>query len=150
MRLSDVISDRDNNFNLLRWTSAGAVLVSHSFVIVTGNKDSEPLKAWLGITPGSIAVDIFFFTSGLLVTGSLARRHSVTRFAFARFMRIYPALIAMTLSTVVVLGLTSSSLGMPDFFFTHKRKPISSKTQRFGWVLLERCRAFLPPTHCHR
>ena len=133
MRLSDVISDRDNNFNLLRWISAWAVLVSHSFVIVTGDKDSEPLKAWLGITPGSIAVDIFFFTSGLLVTGSLARRHSVTGFAFARFMRIYPALIAMALGTVVILGLTSSNLGRSDFFLHPQTQTYIFKNTTLWW-----------------
>jgi hypothetical protein len=39
------------------------VLASHSFAIATGDVNREPLRLWLGVTPGTIAVDIFFLCS---------------------------------------------------------------------------------------
>lgn len=103
MPLSQYVEGRDNNFNLLRVVAAFLVLFSHSFPLSTGHVDSEPLRQWLGITPGSIAVDIFFVTSGFLVTGSLIKREGVRQFLWARALRIYPALwVAVALTTLAV------------------------------------------------
>lgn len=113
--LGDFVGSRDNNFNLIRFLAASAVLFSHSFPLATGDRASEPLRQW-GITPGSVAVDTFFLTSGFLVTGSLLARRSVLRFAAARALRIYPALIVAVLLTVLAVGLGFSSLPMPAFF----------------------------------
>ncbi len=103
---------RDNNFNLIRMIAALAVLISHSFALASGDPNTEPLRAWLGVTPGSLAVDIFFVTSGFLVTGSLLKSGDIPDFIVARVLRIYPALLVMTLMTACVLGpaLTTSSL----------------------------------------
>jgi peptidoglycan/LPS O-acetylase OafA/YrhL len=103
-RLSDVVHGRNNNFHLLRLVAALAVLGSHAFPLATGDRSIEPLRAELGCTPGSIAVDLFFLVSGLLVTISLVRRASVVDFARARFFRIWPALAVALLLTVLVLG----------------------------------------------
>jgi hypothetical protein len=55
---------RDNNFNLVRFAAAFAVLWSHSYAIVL-SPAFEPWVQWLGYTPGGVAVDVFFITSGL-------------------------------------------------------------------------------------
>jgi len=111
MRIAEGLArDRhENNFNLIRITAALVVLVSHSFVIATGDPAREPLRIWLGTTPGTIAVDVFFITSGFLVTKSLLDRGSFKNFVLARFLRIYPAMIVMTLLTVLIFGLLFSS-----------------------------------------
>ena len=62
---------RDNNFNLIRFLAASAVLLSHSFALAVGRSSAEPLRALLGTTLGQIAVDVFFLTSGFLVMASL-------------------------------------------------------------------------------
>ena len=113
MKLSSLVHDRDNNFNLIRITAAFAVLCSHSFLSVTGTY--EPLTASLGMTLGSIAVDIFFITSGFLVTSSLISRNSSVDFVCARVLRIYPALVVMVTVSVIALGLFFSSFSLLSF-----------------------------------
>lgn len=104
MKLSNVTQGRNNNFNLVRIVAALAVLVTHSFVLSSGNPDDEPLRRTLGMTIGSIAVDVFFVTSGLLVTASLLRSQSVVAFAWSRCLRIFPGLLVMLLLTVFLIG----------------------------------------------
>ncbi|RYF39834.1 MAG: acyltransferase, partial [Comamonadaceae bacterium] len=64
----DILSKgRNNNLNLIRMLAATMVLVSHSYVVVSGDPHSEPWVRLLGMTPGGIAVDAFFVLSGFLV-----------------------------------------------------------------------------------
>ena len=118
-RLSAVVLGRDNNFHLIRLLAASAVLFSHSFPLATGNLTSEPLRALLGCTPGSIAVDLFFTISGLLVTMSLVRRNSVADFVRARFFRIWPALTVAVALAVFVIGPVFTSLPISAYFSSH-------------------------------
>jgi peptidoglycan/LPS O-acetylase OafA/YrhL len=104
LKLSYFTTGRDNNFNLIRIIAAYAVLVTHSFAIAIGTGSAEPFRETLGMTIGSIAVDIFFVTSGFLVTASLLRRQSTIEFIWARALRIYPALFVMLFLTVAGLG----------------------------------------------
>lgn len=110
MRLTEVASGRDNNFNLIRIFAALAVLVSHSYPLSLGGNAAQPLSSSLGITLGDVAVDIFFFTSGFLVTASLLARRSVGEFLRARVLRIYPALWVMLVLVVCCLGPALSTL----------------------------------------
>ena len=50
---------RDNNLNLIRMLAATMVLVSHSYVVCSGDPHSEPWLGLLGMTPGGLAVDAF-------------------------------------------------------------------------------------------
>lgn len=109
-------ADRDNNFNLLRFVAASLVLMTHSFALSTGSGMAEPLRASLGVTWGSIAVDVFFVTSGYLVSASLVSRQRLVAFAAARFLRIYPGLWVMLTITVVACGLLVSTLPANSFF----------------------------------
>jgi peptidoglycan/LPS O-acetylase OafA/YrhL len=110
MNLADLANGKDNNFNLLRLLAALAVLVTHSFALVSGDPQTEPLRAWIGLTIGDFAVDAFFITSGFLVTASLVRKQSIRHFIFSRALRIYPALLVMLVLTVFALGLLVTSL----------------------------------------
>ena len=108
MKLSNFTEGRDNNFSLIRIVAAFAVLITHSFALAIGTGRAEPFQKLLGMTMGTIAVDVFFITSGFLVSSSLLTRQSVIEFVWARVLRIYPALLVM-------LGLTVFGLGL---FFT--------------------------------
>jgi peptidoglycan/LPS O-acetylase OafA/YrhL len=116
MKISDFTCGRDNNFNLIRIIAAYAVLVSHSFSLATGRGDTEPFRDTLGMTLGSIAVDIFFVTSGFLVTASLLTRQSTIEFVWARVLRVFPALLLMLLLTVFVLGPFFTTLPWSSYF----------------------------------
>lgn len=114
--LSDFNAGRDNNFNLLRFVAATAVLVSHSFALATGDPSSEPFRKLLGLSLGDIAVSVFFATSGFLVCGSLLTKKSATDFFVARALRIYPALWVAVLLTVIASGLLFTELSASAFF----------------------------------
>lgn len=107
---------RANNFNLMRITAAVCVLVSHSFVITTGNPETEPLKSLLGVSLGSLSVDVFFVCSGFLVCGSYLHRRSILVFAKARALRIFPALITMLMLTTLFVGVFVSTYSARFFF----------------------------------
>lgn len=112
--------DRNNNFNLVRFIAATLVLVSHSFALATGTKESEPLYLTLGITWGSIAVDIFFVSSGFLITASFFARKDLLFFAWARFLRIFPGLIVAIIFCVFIIGATFTSLTLSDYLTNPK------------------------------
>ena len=94
----------ENNFNLIRLIAATLVLLSHSYTVVTGDANMEPLREWLGVTFGSIAVDVFFVISGFLITASMKNSDSVILFISARFLRIFPALVVSLLITVALVS----------------------------------------------
>ena len=69
----------------------------------------------MGLTLGNVAVDLFFVTSGFLVVASLINRNNFIEFAWARFLRIFPALIVMLLITVFGVGMVFSSLPASEY-----------------------------------
>ncbi len=118
MMLSSYTAGRENNFNLIRFIAAFAVLVSHSYAIHFGSPELEPLHHLLGRSLGSFAVDIFFVTSGFLIYSSLDRRPSLKDYAISRFLRIYPGLFIMILITVFALGPIVTNLSTTDYFLS--------------------------------
>jgi peptidoglycan/LPS O-acetylase OafA/YrhL len=65
---------------------------------------------------GSLAVKIFFFLSGLVVTNSLLHKRNVLQFLVARFFRIWPALLFVTLGCALLLGPSATALPLGDYF----------------------------------
>ncbi|KXI26825.1 acyltransferase family protein [Paraglaciecola hydrolytica] len=118
--LADYLSGRNNNFNLVRFIASIMVLVSHSFVIVTGSKYSEPLRVSLNMTWGSIAVDVFFISSGFLIYNSFQRKKSLLSFTWARIVRIYPALFFCVIFTVFAIGIVSSELPPDNYLLSNQ------------------------------
>jgi len=115
-RLSSCSNGRDNNFNLLRVFGSLVVMFSHSFALVTGSIDSEPLHQRLGIMFGNLTLDMFFVTSGFLITRSYLDRRSILEYTYARVLRIYPALLLAIFLTVFVVGAMTTSLPTGDYF----------------------------------
>jgi len=101
---------RDNNFDFMRLVGAALVIVGHAFVL-TG----EAPPGMLGMGLHSLGVKIFFVVSGYLVTESWLRDPSVLRFLLRRSLRIFPALIACVLMTVLLLGPVVTRLPMTDY-----------------------------------
>lgn len=117
MRLGQLIKGRDNNFNLIRIIAALTVICSHSFGL---RGALDPIEAHhLDMTMGTVAVDFFFIASGFLVTASLLTKQSALDFIWARFLRIYPALIVMVILCIFLVGLYFTTLP-PIEFLTHR------------------------------
>lgn len=107
---------RENNFDFIRWLAASLVLVSHESALLP-NGGTEPLT-WLGggfSTLGTVAVDVFFVTSGFLVTRSLLERRSLRHFVAARLLRVLPGLAVMLVLTAYVLGPLFTSLPVGSY-----------------------------------
>ncbi len=119
-RLSDYADSRDNNFNLIRMTAALAVLVDHCLPLATGVGTAGIFLAVPTMGLGAVAVDVFFVTSGFLVTASLLRRQHTLHFLLARILRIYPALLAMQLLVVLGMGLFFTTLPKASYLFNHE------------------------------
>lgn len=103
--------------------------------------DINALRAWAvvavvlyhfkvpGFTSGFVGVDIFFVISGYLITGQALAQMAAGRFSFsafwtARLRRIFPALLAVIVTTLV-LGWW---LTMPDEFLRHTRQMLFAVT----------------------
>jgi peptidoglycan/LPS O-acetylase OafA/YrhL len=106
---------RDNNFNLLRFFAAFAVVLAHSFAMYDVRDQYDPLWIAFGTGLGDFAVNVFFVTSGFLIAKSWSQRRSLLPFAWARAVRILPALWLSTLLLVIVAGIAFSPLPLRDF-----------------------------------
>jgi peptidoglycan/LPS O-acetylase OafA/YrhL len=130
---------RDNNFDLIRVVAAFTVLFVHSRAL-SGLTNASTGLTFQYFDGSAVAVDVFFFTSGFLVTGSLFGRGNFFEYAWARAMRIFPALWLMLLVTVTTLGLFVGTLPAGEFF----RSPITHDYVLHCATLVNGVRHFLP------
>jgi peptidoglycan/LPS O-acetylase OafA/YrhL len=115
-RLGEQLVERSSAVAWLRLIAATAVVLFHCFAL---NRQwaRDPLALLLpGTDLGLMGVQIFFFLSGLLVAQSYARHRTLVKFALARVLRLYPALIAAAFFTVAVAA-WSSTLDIHSFLF---------------------------------
>jgi len=113
--LSAYSSNRDNNFNIIRFFAAILVIVSHSYVLSLGKGNEDPFHNLFGVSLGTVAVDVFFITSGFLVTASLVNRGNLTSFFLNRFLRIMPGLFVALIFTTLVIGLVFSTSSVKEY-----------------------------------
>ncbi len=122
-RLADLLERDANNLDLVRLAAACLVIFGHAFVLVP--EAAHPFGTWdptarylgyPGVYSASVAVKLFFFISGLLVTHSLLERQSLKAFLLARFFRIWPAYLVMLLVTAFVIGPLHTNLEPGEYF----------------------------------
>jgi len=108
---------RKNNFDFIRFIAALAVVFSHSFDLSI-NKYQEPLRQLKGdiLSIGSIAVAVFFIISGFLINKSIIKSPDLLTYFYSRVLRIYPALIAITLISVFIVGPLLTSCTIREYF----------------------------------
>jgi peptidoglycan/LPS O-acetylase OafA/YrhL len=114
--LANYAEGHDNNFNLLRFTAASAVLGAHCWPLSGGSDVADPLYGLIGITMGGLAVQIFFGISGFLVASSWTRNPRTVSFLAARILRIFPALFVVLVATAFVLGPAMTVLPLQEYF----------------------------------
>lgn len=107
MKIQDYLIERTNNFTLMRFLAALAVLYGHSYTLSLGIKGGEGsvsdflIRTW-GESLPALSVDLFFVTSGFLVCASYIHRASLAAFVEARVLRIFPGLIVAVLFCTLV------------------------------------------------
>jgi peptidoglycan/LPS O-acetylase OafA/YrhL len=117
--LADFSDGRKNNFDLIRFFCASLVIFSHSYPL-SGSLSDPLVRLSQGFADlGSIAVRVFFTISGFLITESFLRRSDLIGFLEARFLRIFPGLIAAILFSVL-LSSVFSTLSFGGFFHQHE------------------------------
>src|SRR5688572_31383048 len=87
---SDAFDPKRNAFAFLRMVFALLVIISHSYPLGAFGLDPIALITEGQHTPGEIGVALFFLLSGFLITRSSLRSHSIGRFLWHRFLRIFP------------------------------------------------------------
>jgi len=94
-----------NNLDLMRLLLAAAVVLSHTYELIDGNRSREPLtRVFHTISLGEFVVDAFFIVSGFVIAMSWDRQPSVRRFMTNRILRIYPGFAVAYLFSVIVVG----------------------------------------------
>ena len=105
-----------DNFSLLRFLAAALVIFGHSWATA---KNPSGATDWIGQQTlnfsGTVAVNIFFWVSGFLITMSYIRRPKFMPFLLARLLRIFPALIVCVVLTALVLGGICTSLPLSEY-----------------------------------
>jgi len=114
--LDQYLSSKKNNLDFIRFVAAVMVIFSHSFDLNT--VVSEPLEVISNyrFSFGSMAVAIFFIISGILITQSFQRSSSLYTFTASRVLRIFPALITVTILTIFLLGTIVTSHDLRSYF----------------------------------
>lgn len=106
------------NVGFIKFIAAGMVILSHAFPLCLGNEDREWFHVITAgkLTMGSVAVGIFFFYSGLLVTKSLLKNGNGKNYFKNRIKRIFPPLWLVVVVSAFVLGPLVSTLPAAEYF----------------------------------
>lgn len=117
MFIEEYLKKDNNNLDLIRLIAAVLVIIGHSYALAPNYGKRDILSSLVEVMySGSIAVAIFFFVSGMLVTNSLLLKKSAIEFIISRFFRIYPALIVVTLLSVLILGPMVTEYSFKNYF----------------------------------
>lgn len=117
MKLNHALLRDNNNADLLRLIAACAVIWGHAYALVPGPAATEPIGGLLGFDySGSLAVEFFFFLSGILVTNSWMNNSSPLNFILARFFRVFPAILVSAAACVLLLGPMLTTLPLNSYF----------------------------------
>lgn len=100
--LGSTFDPKANSLNALRLALALLVLVAHSAELGGYGRDLQPLGAW--------AVAGFFCISGYLITASRDHSRSLGEFLWRRFLRIYPAFLAVLVVVAFAIAPAAGAL----------------------------------------
>lgn len=115
MILATLLRRDRNNLDLFRLIAACMVIVAHAYPLSGVAQGDWVLKLLEHDNAGSLAVKLFFFLSGAVVTTSLLTKGDPLRFILARIFRIWPAMAAAILLCALVLGPLASTLPLLEY-----------------------------------
>jgi peptidoglycan/LPS O-acetylase OafA/YrhL len=114
--IAALLHGRDNNFNLIRFLAASAVILDHSFALVAPERAAAAPVDFEALELARVAVDVFFIVSGFLVTRSVLTQPTLVDYAVARFLRLFPALLATCIFIAFLLGPAVTSVPLAEYF----------------------------------
>lgn len=119
MLLKQLLQRDNNNLDLVRLIAACMVIYGHANAFLPPERaGGDWVASLLGFDySGSLAVKMFFFLSGLVVTNSLLEKQSLLQFLMARFFRVWPALMIVLVCCAFVIGPLVTTLALGDYFF---------------------------------
>ena len=118
MKLSYFVNRENNNLDLIRIILACMVIIGHA-PILNGESDlwRDPVRYLFSFTySGALAVKLFFFISGFVVTNSILIKKSPLHFIVSRSFRLIPALLFVLIISVFVAGPFLTSLNVKQYF----------------------------------
>jgi len=117
--LQKAMEPRQNNFHLCRMIGALFIIFVHS-IEISGLKpyyqQYDPAFVATLILMGKNALRLFFLFSGIMVAMSLEKRASLSAYAAARAMRIFPPLLLFSVIMVFVIGPLMTNLPVLGYF----------------------------------
>jgi peptidoglycan/LPS O-acetylase OafA/YrhL len=114
--IAALLHGRDNNFNLIRFLAASAVILDHSFALVAPERAAAAPVDFEALELARVAVDVFFIVSGFLVTRSVLIQPTLVDYAVARVLRLFPALLATCVFIAFLLGPAVTSVPLAQYF----------------------------------
>jgi peptidoglycan/LPS O-acetylase OafA/YrhL len=125
MLLSHILRKENNNLDIFRIIAAAMVIYGHAYALLPKDGSMDLIGKTFGFDySGSLAVKIFFFLSGLVVTNSLMQHQNIKQFLISRFFRIWPAFIVVLAAMAFFVGPIISKHNSQEYF---------SNTQVYGY-----------------
>lgn len=116
MLLNKVLQKENNNLDVFRVIAAVMVIYGHANAFLPGEGRGDIVARFLPFDySGSLAVKLFFFLSGLVVTNSLIEK-DVYQFVASRFFRLWPALTVVLVAWAFVIGPIVSTNSFYEYF----------------------------------
>lgn len=110
MKLSEILKKDNNNIDLIRIIAAAMVIYGHAYEISPETGRADFIRNLIEFDySGSLAVKIFFFISGLVVTNSLLKKRNISEYIISRFFRIWPAFICVIVLSYAFAYITTSA-----------------------------------------
>lgn len=104
----------------MRLIAASAVIWGHAYALAPHPGIREPIGTFLQFDySGSLAVEFFFFLSGIFVTNSWISNPSPLRFITSRVFRIAPGLMLSAVFCLFVVGPIFSDIPATEYFSRH-------------------------------
>lgn len=115
-KLAFLLKREKNNLDLVRIFLASVVIIGHSYYLVATERH-DIVQSMIGFTySSSLAVKLFFFISGLVVTNSLISKNSISSFITSRTFRIFPGLVIALCISALAIGPLISNIGIESYY----------------------------------
>ncbi len=116
MLLEDAARGRNNNLNIIRFSAAVLVIYCHAYPLGNGSLDVLGRATENQMHFGNLAVCVFFFFGGFLISRSTEGSKNGLIFFKARCVRIFPCLALVVCLSAFVLGSCMSIYPPMEYF----------------------------------